>query len=96
MTLKQKVTRVVFGIEIVVVLGFYFFGTQGIMALMQLKKELQRQEHDTSLLAEDIKKLEYEYESWKNDPFYVEKHAREKLAMARDGEKIYVTRVIDF
>lgn len=92
MTFKQQVVRILFCVEVLLFFGFYFFGTQGIMALMNLKKELQQQETALQNRAHEIKTLEIEHNAWKNDSFYIEKHAREKLAMARDGEKIYVTR----
>lgn len=93
MTFKQHVVRILFGVEVFVVVCFYFFGSQGIMALMHLKKELAVQQKAVQALEADIKKLNYEHDNWVNDPFLVEKHAREKLAMARDGEKIYVVKV---
>lgn len=92
MTFKQKVVRIFFGIEVVVVVGFYVFGSQGIMALMQVKQELEAQQRVVQTLQGDIKNLQYDLDNWTNDPFFVEKHAREKLAMARDGEKIYVVK----
>ena len=90
MTFKQRVARTLFGVEVLVVVGFYFFGSNGTMALMHLKNELAERQQVVALLQADIRSLNVEHDSWARDPFFIEKHAREKLAMARDGEKIYV------
>lgn len=92
MTLKQKLVHLAFYAECLVVLGFYIFGKQGIQALMQLHAEVDQQKIEVVRIEQDIRTLESELADWEQDPFYVEQAAREKLAMSREGEDIYVVK----
>jgi cell division protein FtsB len=92
MTLQQRFIRFIFYIECFVVLGFYFFGGQGLQALTQLHKELDKQKREIENIEEDVRQLEQEITAWEQDPFYIEKAARENLAMSYEGEDIYVIK----
>ena len=92
MTLKQKIVHLIFYIECAVVFGFYMFGHQGVTALMQLHREVDKGRGEVAQVEQDIRQLEQDCVGWENDPFNVEQCAREKLAMSYEGEDIYVTK----
>lgn len=92
MNFKQKIVRIFFMMEIFLVVGLFIFGTQGLLAYRQLQQEVQHFGGEIELLSQEIQKLEQECDAWRNDPFYVEQCAREKLAMAQDGEQVYVVK----
>lgn len=92
MSLKHLFVRVALTIEIIIVIGFLVFGAQGFTVVQALKNEVMHGKQAIALRELEIKKLEAEQSAWENDLFYVEKYAREKLSMARDGETIYVIK----
>ena len=92
MTLKQKIVRCAFLVEIIVVMAFYIFGTHGIVAFVNLYSQEDRLQAEWVALNSDIQNLEGELYGWLNDPFYVERCAREKLAMAREDDQIYIVK----
>jgi len=92
MSIKHQVVRILLIAEVIVVIGFLLFGSQGFVVVRALKNELQKKKQEVSARELEIKELEVEKGAWEKDPFYVEKYAREKLSMARDGETIYVVK----
>ena len=87
---KQKLLRIIFTGELVFLVGFYFLGANGLPAVMRWQKENQIIAQQVQKTRDEIQKLEQELNDWENDPFYVEQYAREKLAMARADEEIYI------
>lgn len=92
MTTKHKVIRIVLSVEIIAVIIFLLFGAQGFIAVRALKQSVKKMEQENNARMQEIKNLEDEYAAWQNDPFYIEKYAREKLAMSRDDETMYVMK----
>lgn len=87
--MKKKV--IVWFVTAVVLLVAFFFilGDQNIFSLYQDYRsvkaktvEIQQAHHTIDSLAQETKRLE-------KDTVYLEKIAREKLGMARKGEKVY-------
>jgi cell division protein FtsB len=66
--------------------GFFFFGKQGIYYLYREERvkstEIRQNAHTIDSLRQEIARLT-------SDTAYIERIAREKLGMARPGEKIY-------
>jgi cell division protein FtsB len=60
----------------------------GFSKLQELKEENRNLERRLEILKKANKELKEEKERLENDPTYVEKIAREKLGMARQGEII--------
>lgn len=89
---KQTMARALFVAEVFAVVGLYMFGTQGLYALRALNHDAAELQRAILEVADEIQKLESACAAWQNDPFFVEQCAREKLAMARDGEQIYVIK----
>ena len=67
----------------------FTFGETGLLRYLQLKekrshlvREIHEMETQNSLLQSDMKRL-------KENPFYLEKHARENFEMARPDEYVF-------
>jgi cell division protein FtsB len=67
------------------------YGFIEIHSLWSEKKDLERQ---SRMLDADIVDLELEKKRLTDDEFYLEKQARERLRMVKEGEKLY--QVIDY
>ncbi len=87
---KQHVGRIFLCVEIIVFAGFYFLGTNGINALMNLKKDITMLDQQMVRLKSDITHLQSTIALQKKHPFFQEKIAREQLQMARADEEIYL------
>lgn len=90
-SLKKKLLRGFFCMEIVIFSCLYLFGAQGIRSLGQLQNDNVKLDGELLLAQSTVKDLETEILAWKADPFYQEKLAREHLHMARPEEIIYYT-----
>lgn len=89
MNSKQKVLRVVCAAELAVLIGFYFLSPHGLRAVVHMRYDTMRLEEKIARVHDEVVALEQELEDW-NDSFYTEKYAREKLAMSRKNEEIYL------
>ena len=90
---KQYVGRIFFCGELIIFIGFYIFGTNGVMSLTRMKKEIALLDQHVVDLTNDIMHLQSTIALQKKHPFFQEKIAREQLQMARADEEIYlVTR----
>lgn len=88
-TLKRKILRSLFGLQIIIFGGVYFFGSQGLTYLWQVKQENNELGHQLSEIQAEVDALQNEISDWTKHPFYQEKVAREQLQMARADETIY-------
>ena len=68
----------------------YVYGSNGVIELRSLGQENAGLKAELDRLEEEQKRLEAEVESWTNNPFKVEKYAREVLQMSRPGDAIYM------
>lgn len=91
MNSKQKVLRVLCAAELAVLIGFYFLSPHGLRAVVKMRYDNLRLEEKIANVHDEVTVLEHELEDWR-DPFYTEKYAREKLAMGRKNEEIYLIR----
>ena len=89
MVLKKKILRLLFILEIIIFLIFYFGGPSGLSALFEIKKSNKRVLEEIYLLNKDVDQLQAEVYKWKNEDFCKEKIAREQLQMARPGDEIF-------
>lgn len=85
---KSYVSRIFLLGEILVFLGVYFFGVDGLQKLCMLRDENIKLEQEVATLNTEIATLEHEIVAWNTDPFYKEKVAREQLQMAREQDEI--------
>ena len=86
---KQTMLRIFFAGEIIVFTGFYFYGSNGVFAVAELKKETAAIEQQIQITMQEIEQLQTTITAWQSDPFYKEKIARETLQMAHKDERIY-------
>lgn len=86
---KRIVLRILFGFEISFFMYVYLFGSQGIQAWMQVKKENAIVEQEIERLHNEIAHLTNQIVDWQQDILGKEKIAREQLQMARKGDEIY-------
>ncbi len=87
---KQHVARIFLCSEIMIFTGFYVFGTNGIMALRHMKKDIALLDQQVIQLKNDVTHLQSTIVLQKKHPFFQEKIAREQLQMARVDEEIYL------
>lgn len=87
---KQLTFRVFFAGQILFFGINYFFGSRGLQVLRALKHQNEQLQQNVSSATKDIAKLEEELTIWQQDPFYIEKIAREQLQLAKPGEEIYI------
>ncbi len=71
------------------VLYSFFSGPYGFLRIYTLFREKENLEFESKVLEARIVDLETKKNLLKNDSFYIEKQARERLGMAKEGEMIY-------
>ena len=87
---KQHVARIFLAGELIVFVGFYLFGTNGVYALLNLKSDICALQNQAAELKTDVAHLSSTLALQKKHPFFQEKIAREQLQMARSDEEIYL------
>ena len=88
--MKKKILLIGFACLLVIMIVTALFGKKGVMELRRSRRILaERSERIRALEAEKVR-LEDEIERLERDPRAVEKQAREKLGLARPGEKVVV------
>lgn len=92
MTFKQRFMRLVCAVEICGLIWLLCFGSQGLRALMRLNTKLNESKAILAKTESELAALESEYDQWQHNSFFVEKYAREKLAMSRPDEIIGVVK----
>lgn len=90
MNMKHIFVRFLFLCEVLIFGYFYFYGSNGLPLIYQLQKENELLEQQMKNVQKEGDVLQEEIERWDNDSFYVERYAREKLAMGRKGEEIFI------
>ncbi|GMU19820.1 MAG: hypothetical protein AMXMBFR12_10110 [Candidatus Babeliales bacterium] len=87
---KKNVGRFAFAIELALFTGYYLIGTNGIVTLILMSKEIKCVQLEVSLLKDEVQHLQNHIALQKKHPFFKEKIAREQLQMAHENEEIYV------
>jgi cell division protein FtsB len=67
----------------------FFAGPYGFLEIHKLWKEKNSLEEESKALQAELIDMEIEKQRLTDDPFYLEKQARERLGMVREGEKVY-------
>ncbi|MDX9714158.1 MAG: septum formation initiator family protein [Dissulfurispiraceae bacterium] len=65
------------------------FGDMGLIKYMQLKKNKVKLEAEIETIILENKSIKQQVTSLKQDPFYIEKHAREEYGLAKPDEYIF-------
>lgn len=86
---KKTVKRIL----LVLIFGFlayrFFSGPYGFIQIHSLWNEKKSLEKESKMLDAEIVDLEIEKKRLSQDEFYLEKQARERLGMIKEGEKMY-------
>jgi cell division protein FtsB len=67
----------------------FFAGPYGFLEIHKLWKEKNSLEEEAKALQAELIDMEIEKQRLTDDAFYLEKQARERLGMVREGEKVY-------
>lgn len=88
--LKNRKIKVILFLFVFAFLVYRFCaGPYGFFQIHSLLHEKQSLGHESRLLKADIIDLGIEKNRLKDDPFYLEKQARERLGLIKEGEKMY-------
>jgi len=68
----------------------FFGGEYSLLELRHARAEIQAQEKELSVLREEVVYLRARADSLENDPATLERLARERYGMIRDGEVLYL------
>lgn len=80
------VTIIAFAIALLL---FFLNGPRGTFQFYRAMQEKGQLESEINALEEENKKLQEEKDRLSTDPSYIEKNAREKYMMKKEGEKVY-------
>jgi cell division protein FtsB len=67
----------------------FFAGPYGFVQIHSLWKEKNNLEEEAQALQAELIDMEIEKQRLTDDPFYLEKQARERLGMVKEGERVY-------
>ncbi len=90
--MKKNFPQITSTLLVVILIGcvsLLFFSDRGLISLWDLKKEKADIQQEINLLRKEIANLKRESEKLEFDEDYIEKIAREKLKMAKPGEKVF-------
>jgi len=86
---NNKIRKYFFVVIFIAGLIFLFFNEQGVVKYLKLKNEVSELDSQIKKIDEENKKLQGEIDSLKKKiPAKIERTAREKYDMQRDGEKV--------
>jgi len=86
---NNKIRKYFFVVIFIAGLIFLFFNEQGVVKYLKLKNEVSELDSQIKKIDEENKKLKGEIDSLKKKiPAKIERTAREKYDMQRDGEKV--------
>jgi cell division protein FtsL len=76
-------------IGMIILSSIFLFGNHGLIRYFQLERRKQELVQQITALKQEQERLQKEIEMLQNNYRYIEKIAREKYQMGKDGEKIY-------
>jgi cell division protein FtsB len=86
---SRKIILLAAAVIVVAVLAIMTLGDRGFLDVYRLHKEDKNRSLEIAAARSEIDSLKAEIERLKNDTTYIERVARERLGMARKGEKIF-------
>ncbi len=87
--LRSRIWWILGGIILFVLLQLFVFQDEGLLQWYRLKKELRASQTRIKELEAAVEALQRENKRLLDDPKYLERVAREKLRLAKPGEKVY-------
>ncbi len=89
-TKKKRLSRYILIGFLLLILYVYGFGDYGLYRYVQLNSELSLIKQEISSLEDEMTQLEQEKVLFRNkDPEYLQRIARERFGLVKEGEKIY-------
>lgn len=89
---KKRRSRFFMMLSILFILYFvlsFLFSDMGFISYNRMKKTYQGLEQNLDYLSKENERLRKEVEALKTDPNYIEKLARERLDLSKEGEIIF-------
>lgn len=87
--IKRIVIGVVIIFELLLFAYFFVYGSHGVQSLNLLKQTYQKSQLETESMRNHVNELHVIMEEWTEEPFFIEKTAREKLQMACVDDTVY-------
>jgi cell division protein FtsB len=86
---KRTIIKILIALAAIFLIYRFFAGPYGFVQIHSLWKEKQNLERHSKMLDAEMVDLELEKKRLTHDEFYIEKQARERLGMVKEGEKVY-------
>jgi cell division protein FtsB len=86
---SRKIILIIASVAVAAILCVLTFGNYGFLDMYRLYKNDAARAQEIAAVRAEVDSLKAEIEKLKSDTAYIEKVAREKLGMARKGEKIF-------
>ncbi len=86
---KKTVKRILLLLAFAFLAYRFFAGPYGFVQIHSRWKDKKSLEKESKMLDAEIVDLEIEKKRLTDDEFYIEKQARERLGMLKEGEKVY-------
>ena len=88
-TRKKRIKKIFLVTIFIVFILIFITGQRGSYQLYKFSKQANELEIEIAKITEEIRRLEQERDKINNDPTYIEKIAREKYKMKKEGEQVY-------
>ncbi|MGB8658555.1 MAG: septum formation initiator family protein [Candidatus Zixiibacteriota bacterium] len=86
---KKMAKRILLFLVFVFLIYRFFAGPYGFIQIHSLRQEKRELEHESRMLQAQVVDAGIEKRRLASDSFYLEKQARERLGMIKQGEKMY-------
>lgn len=92
-TIEKKRRNIIFftivTLALMYIMTSLIFGDMGLIKYLKLKKAKHTLETEINTLEKENKIMQSYINALKNDPYYIEKHAREEFGLAKPDEYIF-------
>lgn len=90
---RRATLKRLFGAAALIVNGYlllsFLFGDMGLLKFIKMKQTYSRIKEENRMLRSDNEELTRQIKALKTDPLTIERIARERLGLAREGELVY-------
>jgi len=87
--ISERAAKIIFLLIISTILVVFILGDVGLVNLWSAKKKIKTLEKRITVIKKENEELSRKIRALKNDPFEIEKIAREKFGYLKPGEKVY-------
>ena len=88
-TSRRRIKKIFLFFLFILFILLFITGQRGTYQLYKFSRQANELEIEIAKISEEIKRLEREKDKINNDPEYIEKIAREKYKMKKEGEQVY-------